>query len=122
MPKSVLIVEDEPFILEALSFLLKREGLTVSAFTDGKGCVEHIQSTEPDLVILDMMLPNRSGMQILEDLRAMDAFTSLPVLMLTAKGQKKDRAAAEQAGVSLFMTKPFANKEIIHNVHRLLSK
>jgi len=120
--KSVLIVEDEPFILEALSFLLKRERLKVSTFTDGKGCVEYIQSTKPDLVILDMMLPNRSGMQILEDLRAMDAFTSLPVLMLTAKGQKKDRAAAEQAGVSLFMTKPFANKEIIQNVHRLLGK
>jgi DNA-binding response OmpR family regulator len=118
--KSVLIVEDEPFILEALSFLLKREGLNVVVFTDGDGCVEHIQSIKPDLVILDMMLPNRSGMQILEDLRAMDNFSNLPVLMLTAKGQKKDRAAAEQAGVSLFMTKPFANKEIIKNVHRLL--
>lgn len=122
MSKSVLIVEDEPFIMEALSFLLKREGLDVSTFADGQGCVERIQSLKPDLVILDMMLPNRSGMQILEDLRAMDAFTSLPVLMLTAKGQKKDRAAAEDAGVSLFMTKPFANKEIIQNVHRLLDR
>jgi DNA-binding response OmpR family regulator len=120
--KSVLIVEDEPFIMEALSFLLKREGLDVATFADGQGCVERIQSLKPDLVILDMMLPNRSGMQILEDLRAMDAFTSLPVLMLTAKGQKKDRAAAEDAGVSLFMTKPFANKEIIQNVHRLLNR
>lgn len=122
MSKSVLIVEDEPFIMEALSFLLKREGLDVSTFADGQGCVERIQSLKPNLVILDMMLPNRSGMQILEDLRAMDAFTSLPVLMLTAKGQKKDRAAAEDAGVSLFMTKPFANKEIIQNVHRLLDR
>lgn len=120
MPKSVLIVEDEPFIMEALSFLLEREGLAVSTHTDGDGCVERIQSLKPDLVILDMMLPNRSGMQILEDLRAMDDFIHLPVLMLTAKGQKKDRAAAEDAGVSLFMTKPFANKEIIQNVHRLL--
>lgn len=120
MTKSVLIVEDEPFILEALSFLLTREGLKVTAFTDGAGCVEHVQSIKPDLIILDMMLPNKSGMQILEDLRGMDGYTSLPVLMLTAKGQKKDRAAAEQAGVSMFMTKPFANKEIIRNVHRLL--
>ncbi len=120
MPKSVLIVEDEPFIMEALSFLLKREGLNVSTYADGNGCVERIQSLKPDLVILDMMLPNKSGMQILEDLRTMNSFLNLPVLMLTAKGQKKDRAAAEQAGVSLFMTKPFANKEIIQNVHRLL--
>jgi DNA-binding response OmpR family regulator len=120
VPKSVLIVEDEPFIMEALSFLLEREGLEVLTHADGDGCVERIQSLQPDLVILDMMLPNRSGMQILEELRAMDNFISLPVLMLTAKGQKKDRAAAEDAGVSLFMTKPFANKEIIQNVHRLL--
>lgn len=120
MSKSVLIVEDEPFITEALSFLLTREGLKVSAFADGNGCVEHIQSTKPNLVILDMMLPNKSGMQILEELRATDKFAKLPVLMLTAKGQKKDRIAAEEAGVSLFMTKPFANKEIVQNVHRLL--
>ena len=122
MSKSVLIVEDEPFIVEALSFLLNREGLNVSAFSDGAGCVEHIQLTNPNLVILDMMLPNKSGMQILEELRAIDKFINLPVLMLTAKGQKKDRIAAEEAGVSLFMTKPFANKEIIQNVHRLLGK
>lgn len=122
MSKSVLIVEDEPFILEALSFLLTREGLSVSTFTNGKGCLERIQSVKPDLVILDMMLPNKSGMQILEELRAISEYANLPVLMLTAKGQKKDRIAAEQAGVSLFMTKPFANKEIIQNVHRLLNR
>lgn len=122
MSKSVLIVEDEPFIIETLSFLLTREGLQVSTFTDGEGCVEYIQSTRPHLVILDMMLPNKSGMQILEELRAIASLANLPVLMLTAKGQKKDRAAAEMAGVSLFMTKPFANKEIIRNVHRLLKR
>lgn len=121
MAKSVLLVEDEPFIIEALSFLLSREGINVSAFTDGDGCVEHITQTEPDLVVLDMMLPNKSGMQILEELRATDGFAQLPVLMLTAKGQKKDRAAAEEAGVSLFMTKPFSNKEIIQNIQTLLS-
>ena len=113
MAKSVLLVEDEPFIIEALSFLLSREGLDVSAFMDGDGCVEHIQKTKPDLVVLDMMLPNKSGMQILEELRIIEGFENLPVLMLTAKGQKKDRTAAENAGASLFMTKPFSNKEII---------
>lgn len=120
MLKSVMIVEDEPYIIEALSFLLKNEGLNVSTYTDGQGCVERIKAVSPDLVILDMMLPNKSGMQILEELRSINQFINLPVLMLTAKGQKKDRIAAESAGVSLFMTKPFANKEIIQNVHRLL--
>ncbi|MFK5996571.1 MAG: response regulator [Rhodobacterales bacterium] len=122
MSKSVLIVEDEPFIVEALSFLLKRKGLKVSVFADGEGCVQHVQATRPDLVILDMMLPGKSGMQILEELRAIDDFAKLPVLMLTAKGQNKDRIAAEQAGVSLFMTKPFSNKDIIKNVLGLLER
>lgn len=119
--KSVLIVEDEPFILEALTFLLEREGLLVSNFSDGAGCVEHIHNANPDLVILDIMLPNVSGMKILEDLRADAKTTDLPILMLTAKGQKKDRTAAVQAGASLFMTKPFANDELVENVHKLLA-
>lgn len=122
MTKSVLIVEDEPFITEVLSFLLEREGLKVLTYDDGEGCVEYIRTHRPDLVILDMMLPHKSGMQVLEELRSIDILKSLPVLMLTAKGQKKDRSAAEAAGVSLFMTKPFANREIIENVQSLLKK
>lgn len=119
--KSVLIVEDEPFILEALSFLLEREGFTLSSFSDGEGCIDYIKQVKPDLIILDMMLPNISGMQILENLRNSADFQALPVLMLTAKGQRRDRQAAENAGASLFMTKPFSNDEIIANVHKLLS-
>jgi DNA-binding response OmpR family regulator len=119
--KSVLIIEDEPFILEALSFLLEREGYALSSFSDGEGCVDYIKKIKPDLIILDMMLPNISGMQILENLRSSQEFQSLPVLMLTAKGQRRDRQAAENAGASLFMTKPFSNDEIIANVHKLLN-
>ncbi len=121
MSKSVLIIEDEPFILEALSFILEREGYALSSFSDGEGCVDYIKKINPDLIILDMMLPNISGMQILENLRSSQEFQSLPVLMLTAKGQRRDRQAAENAGASLFMTKPFSNDEIIANVHKLLN-
>lgn len=120
MSKSVLIIEDEPFIIEALSFLLEREGFQLSAYSDGEGCIDFITKIKPDLIILDMMLPNISGMQILENLRNSTEFQNLPVLMLTAKGQTKDRQAAENAGASLFMTKPFSNDEIIANVHKLL--
>jgi len=67
------------------------------------------------------MLPNVSGMKILEDIRATPEIAQLPILMLTAKGQKKDRLAAEQAGVSLFMTKPFSNTDLIKNVHEMLT-
>ncbi len=120
MAKSVLIIEDEPFIIEALTFLLEREGLELSSYSDGEGCLDVISNIKPDLLILDMMLPNVSGMEILEKIRNSREFSALPVLMLTAKGQVRDREAAEDAGVNIFMTKPFANEEIISNVHKLL--
>ena len=121
MQKRISIIEDEPFIIEARSFLLEREGFAVSSISDGAEALNFITTTPPDLLILDIMLPNVSGMKILEDIRKTSGIENLPVLMLTAKGQKKDRLAAEQAGVSLFMTKPFSNTELIANVHEMLA-
>lgn len=121
MKKSVAIIEDEPFIIEALTFLLQNEGFDVAAISDGAKALDFIRNTEPNLIILDIMLPNVSGMKILEDIRALDEISHLPVLMLTAKGQKKDRRAAEDAGVSKFMTKPFDNEELIKHVKQMLN-
>ena len=120
MKKSVVIIEDEPFIIEALTFLLENEGLDVRSISDGANAIDFIIKSKPNLVILDIMLPNVSGMKILEDIRSMDEISNLPVLMLTAKGQKKDRMAAEEAGVSKFMTKPFDNQELIENVKAMI--
>lgn len=122
MSTKVLLIEDEPHIVAALRFLLQREGHTVFDHGDGEDAIHRIRAIQPDLVILDVMLPGRTGMQILQDLRDDGATRDLPVLMLTAKGQKKDREAAESAGVSLFMTKPFANEEILRNVKALLDR
>jgi DNA-binding response OmpR family regulator len=122
MSKTVLLIEDEPHIVAALRFLLQREGLTVFDHGDGQDATQRIKSVDPDLVILDVMLPGKSGMQILEELRDDGQTRDLPVLMLTAKGQKKDREAAESAGASMFMTKPFANEEILRNVKVLLNR
>lgn len=120
MKKSVVIIEDEPFIIEALTFLLENEGLDVRSISDGANAIDFIIKSKPNLVILDIMLPNVSGMKILEDIRSMDEISNLPVLMLTAKGQKKDRRAAEEAGVSKFMTKPFDNQELIEHVKLMI--
>lgn len=120
MKKKITIVEDEPFIIEALSFILEKEGFMVKSISDGAKAIEFIKDTEPDLVILDIMLPNVSGMKILEDIRSTKSISELPVLMLTAKGQKKDRRAAEDAGVNKFMTKPFDNAELIQQVKLML--
>lgn len=120
MAKHILIIEDEPNIIESLSFLLERAGFTVGAEQDGAKALEKIHSSNPDLVILDVMLPNRSGFDILRDIGTL---TKAPkVLMLTAKGQAKDRHTAEEIGVDRFMTKPFANAEIIAAVKEMVAE
>jgi len=118
--KTITIIEDEPFIIEALSFILEKEGFIVKSISDGAKAIEFVKHTNPDLVILDIMLPNVSGMKILEDIRSTKLIAELPVLMLTAKGQKKDRRAAEDAGVNEFMTKPFDNAELIQQIKHML--
>ena len=121
MNRHVLLVEDEPNIVEAIRFLLTREGWQVDCHSDGSDAVEAVQKLRPDLLILDLMLPGRSGLDILRDLRALSEFENLPVLMLTARGQSRDRDMAERAGVSRFMTKPFSNIEVLTAVRDLVA-
>ncbi|MEO9517761.1 MAG: response regulator [Paracoccaceae bacterium] len=120
MGHHVLLVEDEQNIVEAMRFLLSREGWQVDTHSDGATALETIRANGPDLVVLDYMLPGRSGLEILSDLRALPEFTDLPVLMLTARGQARDRDLAEKAGVSRFMTKPFSNTEVLNAVRDLM--
>ena len=120
MTKRVFIVEDEPNILESLSFLLGREGWEVASALDGNAALEHLNSgILPDVVILDIMLPHRNGFDILRHLRGSARTRDLPVIVLTAKGQEKDRKTAEETGANAFVTKPFSNKEIVAQVRRL---
>ncbi|WP_299149318.1 response regulator [uncultured Tateyamaria sp.] len=120
MGKHVLLVEDETNIIEAIRFLLSREGWQVDTHSDGATAVDTIQSMRPDLVILDYMLPGKSGLDILTEVRADPDFAKMPVLMLTARGQSRDREQAEKAGVSRFMTKPYSNTEVMTAVRDLV--
>lgn len=113
MPGHVLIIEDEPNIIEAVSFLLSRDGWSVSTHSNGHDAVDVVYAKSPDVLVLDVMLPGKSGFDILAELRASEAARALPVLMLTARGQTKDRELAERLGVTRFMTKPFSNSEIL---------
>jgi DNA-binding response OmpR family regulator len=134
MAAHVLLVEDELSIAEAMRFLLQRDGLRVSTLIDGREVAPFVRATPPDLIILDMMLPGMSGLDVLAGLRAEaatgresrpgsgdgDRVGHVPVLMLTAKGHPQDREAAERAGADRFLTKPFANAEMLAEVHALL--
>jgi DNA-binding response OmpR family regulator len=116
----VFIAEDEPNILESLSFLLGREGWEVTSALDGDSALEQLNDGAlPDVVILDIMLPHRNGFEILRQLRASPRTRELPVIVLTAKGQEKDRKTAEEIGANAFVTKPFSNKDVVDQVRRL---
>jgi len=119
MGKHVLLIEDEPNIIEAISYLLRQDGWRVTAHSDGASAVALVSSSMPDLLILDVMLPGRSGFDILRDLRADPNTRDLPVLMLTAKGQARDRETAEGIGVGQYMTKPFSNQDMLNAVRAL---
>jgi DNA-binding response OmpR family regulator len=116
----VLIAEDEPSILESLDFILRRAGFSIASVTDGDAALTAIRRERPRLVVLDVMLPKRSGFDVLKQIRA-DALTrELPVLILTAKGQAQDRRTAEELGASSFVTKPYSNADVVGAVKRLL--
>lgn len=119
MQTHVLIAEDEPNILESLSFLLGREGWKVTSALDGNAALERLRGDLPDVIILDIMLPQRNGFEILKQIRADPRTRRLPVIVLTAKGQEKDRKTAEEMGANAFVTKPFSNRDVVEQVRRL---
>ena len=120
MGKQVLVIEDEPNIIEAISFILSRDGWEVKTHSNGHDAVDVARARRPDLIVLDVMLPGKSGFDILHEIRADAALGQVPVLMLTARGQKKDREIAERAGASRYMTKPFSNVDFLDAVRELV--
>jgi DNA-binding response OmpR family regulator len=116
----VLIAEDEPSILESLDFILRRAGWSIASVTDGDAVLGALRRDRPKVLVLDIMLPRRSGFDVLKQVRADDALRATPVLILTAKGQAKDRRTAEELGADGFITKPYANAEVIDEVRRLI--
>jgi len=119
MSKRVLLAEDEPNIVASLTFLLERAGLEVTAEMNGQAALDAALSGPPDVMVLDVMLPGLDGVEILRRLRASETCRSLPVVMLTAKGQREDRETALGSGADIFITKPFSNSELVEAVTRL---
>jgi two-component system OmpR family response regulator len=118
----ILIAEDEPSILESLDFILRRAGWSIESVTDGDAALIAIRRSKPRVVVLDVMLPKRSGFEVLKLIRADAATHDLPVLILTAKGQVQDRRTAEELGADSFVTKPYANAEVVGAVRKLLGE
>ena len=121
MTKHVLIADDEPNIVISLEFLMRREGHRVSVARDGDAALAAIRSEPPDLVLLDVMMPGRSGMEVCQAVREDPALAGVKILMLSAKGRDTDLAKGAALGADAYMTKPFSTRELADKVRELLA-
>jgi DNA-binding response OmpR family regulator len=120
MSKHVLIADDEPNIVISLEFLMKREGHRVTVARDGDAALETIRRERPDLVLLDVMMPGKSGFEVCQAVRGDDALAGVKILMLSAKGRDTDLAKGSALGANAYMTKPFSTRELADKVRELL--
>lgn len=120
MAKRVLIVDDEPNIVMSMEFLMKREGFEVAVAGDGEEAMRQIAEFRPDLVLLDIMMPKKSGYDVCQEIRANPACDGVKVLMLTAKGRDTEVAKGLAIGADAYMTKPFSTKDLVAKARQLL--
>ena len=119
MPKKVLIVEDENNIAELLHLYLEKEGFDTTVARDGGKAVELFRSFEPDLILLDIMLPVMDGWSVLKKIRAE---SKTPIIMLTAKGEVEDKVTGLEQGADDYVVKPFEMKEVLARIHAVLRR
>ena len=120
MTAKILIADDEPNILISLEYLMKREGFEVHVARDGQQALDLLRRERPQLMLLDVMMPGKSGFEVCQELRADDAIKDTLVLMLTAKGRDTDVAKGMAMGADAYVVKPFSTRELVHKVRELL--
>lgn len=122
MNELIAIVDDEPDIVELVSVNLRKAMFKVQGFSDAEGFYRFIDENIPDLIILDLMLPDADGLEICKYLRREDRFPSIPVIMLTAKGEETDKILGLEFGADDYVTKPFSPKELVARVKAVLRR
>lgn len=121
MSHHILIADSDPNMVVSLDYLMRRQGHRVQVAADGQAAWALMQATPPDLLILDVMLPGKTGFELLELLRARPQWEHLPVLVLTAKARETDIAKGLALGASAYMTKPFSTQALLAQVDALLA-
>ncbi len=122
MAHKILIVDDEPNIVISLEYLMQREGFEVSVARDGPQAIEAIERDPPDLVLLDVMMPGKTGFEVCQHVRAVDRLRSVVIVMLTAKGRETDVAKGLALGANAYVTKPFSTRDLVTQVRTLLDE
>lgn len=112
----VLIVEDEPHIVLSLEVLLERAGYDTATSTDGEEALERVRELRPDVVLLDIMMPKRSGYEVCRAIKSDPALRSIPVIILSAKGQEVEILRGLELGACAYICKPFGNAEVLEAI------
>jgi two-component system phosphate regulon response regulator PhoB/two-component system alkaline phosphatase synthesis response regulator PhoP len=118
----VAVIDDEPDVLHLVSLHLKKAGFDVRGFTDAISFLRYLEAHAPDLIILDLMLPDIDGREVCKRLKKEERHASIPLIMLTAKGQEMDRVAGLELGADDYVTKPFSPRELIARVKAVLRR
>ena len=118
--KKILIVEDEESLLKLESILLTSKGYEVHGVGDGRAALEAMETVKPDLVLLDIMLPEIDGFEVCRRIKSNEATRKIPVIMLTAKKSREDMARGEQVGADWYITKPFKSVMVIETIQRFM--
>ena len=121
MAKNIIIAEDEEHIGKLITFKLQKEGYTVIWERDGSSALEAIKNEKPDLVLLDVMMPQINGFEVLKKIKQDEELKDIPVVMLTSKGQESDIVSAIDCGAADYIVKPFRPAELLVRIKRLLS-
>lgn len=111
--KTVVIVDDEPDIVELVTLHLRKSGYRVKPFIDGEGLFKYLKISTPDLIILDLMLPDADGFEICRYLKNEDEYSDIPVIMLTARSHETDKILGLELGADDYVTKPFSPRELV---------
>jgi DNA-binding response OmpR family regulator len=122
MSKKILIADDEPNIVISLDFLLLNSGYQVKTAANGEEALRRIAEFRPDLILLDIMLPRKNGFEVCQKIRENPAWNGIKVVMLSAKGRESEVTKGLALGADAYITKPFATKELLAQVHRLLGE
>ncbi len=119
--KRILVVDDEPDFVETVEFFLSGSDYQVFVAKNGKEALEMVKTERPDLVVLDVMMPEMDGMEACERLKKDPTTNSIPIIMLTAKGRKEDVVDAIAAGANSYIVKPFNLSELVERIEKVLS-
>ena len=120
MTRTILIVDDEPNIVISIEYLMKRAGYDVAIAYDGQQALDYLAENTPALMILDVMMPNKNGFEVCEEVRSDNRFVDLPILMLSAKGRQAEMSKGLSLGANAYITKPFSTHDLVERVKSLL--